>query len=160
MALKIYQIGGQIRLVQDGIDLDFIPSRNFDFSPTDTQVLLRNTQEGGQQIRVLISEIQDESGAAVGDREAVIVYLSSLVGFNNGGGSGGGAVNDTWVGLVNHWSVEPFFIALITGGDVFGYTLSGITRYRFIPTDYNPTLDAFYSDFDGTNLTNLITTRG
>ena len=66
----------------------------------------------------------------------------------------------TWEYLVNNWSVEPVLNATITGGEVYTYILRGTTHYRFIPTTYDPTQDAFYSNFDGTNLTNLITTRG
>lgn len=66
----------------------------------------------------------------------------------------------TWEYLVMNWSVEPTLNTAITAGDVYDYTLNGTTRYRFVPTNYNPTQDAFYANFDGTNLNNLITTRG
>lgn len=65
----------------------------------------------------------------------------------------------TWDFLVDNWSVKPTKVFIPTG-KVFTYTLLGTTRYRFVPTIYNPTQDAFYSNFDGTTLTNLITTRG
>lgn len=61
--------------------------------------------------------------------------------------------------LVTNWSVTPTLNTAITGGDVYDYTLDWITRYRFVPTIYNPTQDAFYWAFDWTNLTSLITTR-
>ena len=51
-------------------------------------------------------------------------------------------------------------INITGGGDVYDYTLNGTTRYRFVPTTYNPTQDAFYGSFDGTTLTTLITKRG
>jgi len=35
-----------------------------------------------------------------------------------------------------------------------------VTRFRFIPDDYDPTLDAFYAEFDGTDLSGLIVARG
>lgn len=66
----------------------------------------------------------------------------------------------TWEYLVANWSVEPSLNTAISGGDVYDYTLNGTTRYRFVPTTYNPTQDAFYADFDGTTLTDLIITRG
>ena len=61
--------------------------------------------------------------------------------------------------LVTNWSVTPTLNTAITGGDVYDYTLDWITRYRFVPTTYNPTQDTFYWAFDWTNLTSLITTR-
>lgn len=66
----------------------------------------------------------------------------------------------TWEHLLNNWSTEPTLNTIIVNGEVYNYNLNGITRYRFVPTIYNPTQDAFYGVFDGINLTNLITTRG
>lgn len=65
-----------------------------------------------------------------------------------------------WNSLVMNWSSEPTLNATIATGEVYDYTLGGVTRYRFVPIPYDPTQDAFYEGFDGTTLTNLITTRG
>lgn len=65
-----------------------------------------------------------------------------------------------WAYYVNLYSVEPTTIATLPNGEVLQYTLDSVTRYRFVPTIYNPTQDAFYANFDGVNLTNLITKRG
>jgi hypothetical protein len=62
--------------------------------------------------------------------------------------------------LLINWSVAPSLVADITNGSVYQYTLNSITRYRFVPTEYDPTQDAFYLNFDGTTLTNLIIRRG
>jgi len=52
----------------------------------------------------------------------------------------------------------------IASGDVLTADYKGGTVYRFINSTNNtngyPVEDSFYSDFDGTNLTNLIVTRG
>tara|TARA_R110002012_G_scaffold284722_1_gene475600 strand:- start:517 stop:1131 length:615 start_codon:yes stop_codon:yes gene_type:complete len=74
--------------------------------------------------------------------------------------SDGSNPSDTWEYLVYNWSSEPTLNTAIVGGDVYDYELDGVTRYRFVPNPYDSTQDAFYSDFDGTNLTNLIVTRG
>jgi len=74
--------------------------------------------------------------------------------------SDGSNPSDTWEYLVYNWSSEPTLNAAIVGGDVYDYELDGVTRYRFVPNPYDSTHDAFYSDFDGTNLTNLIVARG
>lgn len=66
----------------------------------------------------------------------------------------------TWDYLVTNWSTEPTLNTTTTGGEVYNYTLNGTTRYRFVPTVYNPTQDAFYSTFSGGILSNLITKRG
>jgi len=66
----------------------------------------------------------------------------------------------TWDYLVTNWSVEPSLNTTLAGGEVLNYTLNGTTRYRFVPTTYNPTQDAFYATFDGTTLSNLVAKRG
>jgi hypothetical protein len=66
----------------------------------------------------------------------------------------------SWGYLVANWSVIPTLNTAITGGDVYNYELNGILRYRFVPTIYTPTQDAFYTSFDGTSVTGLITKRG
>lgn len=72
----------------------------------------------------------------------------------------GGDPSATWEYLVYNWSSEPTLNTTIIGGNVYNYELDGVTRYRLVPNPYDATQDAFYADFDGTNLTNLITTRG
>jgi hypothetical protein len=68
----------------------------------------------------------------------------------------------TWSYLKDTWTVEPSITASITGGDVYSYTLKGVTRYRFVPTTspYDATLDAFYTTFTGGVLSGLIATKG
>lgn len=67
---------------------------------------------------------------------------------------------NTWSYYAMNWSVEPSLNSSITGGDVYDYTLDGTTRYRFVPTTYDPTQDAFYSNFSGGTLSGLIVSRG
>ena len=66
----------------------------------------------------------------------------------------------SWEYLVANWSVIPTLNASITGGDVYNYELNGVLRYRFVPSTYTPTQDSFYSTFNGTSVTGLITKRG
>ena len=69
-------------------------------------------------------------------------------------------INDlttTWGYLVEHWTIEPTLVSTTATGEIYNYTLNGVTRYRFVPTTYDPTQDAFYSDLA---LTTLIKTRG
>lgn len=65
-----------------------------------------------------------------------------------------------WGYYKDHWSVAPTLLATIAAGDVWSYTLSGVTRYRLIPATYTPAQDAFYSQFTGGVLSGLIATRG
>lgn len=65
-----------------------------------------------------------------------------------------------WDYLVMNWSVEPVLLTTTQTAQIFSYTLEGVTRYRSVPLTYLPTQDAFYANFDGVTLTNLITSRG
>jgi hypothetical protein len=67
-----------------------------------------------------------------------------------------------WTYYATHWDSAPVLVKSIAGGDVYSYTYSAVTRYRFVPGVYNSTLDAFYSNFDsGTDtLSGLIAQRG
>lgn len=66
----------------------------------------------------------------------------------------------SWSQLATTWSTAPTLNTAITGGDVYNYTLNGVTRYRFVPTTYDATQDAFYSEFSNPTLSGLIVTRG
>jgi len=48
-------------------------------------------------------------------------------------------------------------LAGVTGGRVFTYNYGATTRYRFISTDN--TIDAFYSNFNGSAVSGLIATK-
>ena len=54
--------------------------------------------------------------------------------------------------------------AIIASGTAYTATIGGSTVYRFVNSTNNangyPLEDSFYSDFDGTNLTGLIVSRG
>lgn len=63
----------------------------------------------------------------------------------------------TWTFLTVTWSTPPVFNSAIAGGSIYTYTLDGISRYRFVPSPYDPTEDAFYEDL---GLTTLIAKRG
>ena len=65
-----------------------------------------------------------------------------------------------WNYFKDNWSDIPFINTVLVNGIVYQYNLRGTTRYRYRPNVYNPQEDSFYSNFDGTTLTNLITTRG
>jgi len=65
-----------------------------------------------------------------------------------------------WLELANMWTSEPTLTASIASGDVYTYTYGTPNYYRLDPQPYVSTSDQFFSDFDGTNLTGLLATRG
>ncbi len=66
----------------------------------------------------------------------------------------------SWEYFAANWSVSPSQVGTPPAGVVYSYTLSGVTRYRLVPTVYDPTQDAFYSTFTGGVLSGLIVSRG
>ena len=89
-------------------------------------------------ITTIIEFLNDESNN---------VFIEKLSGLN-------------WNFFKVNWSITPNLNTVISDGKVYDYILDGTLRHRFVPSPYDPTLDAFYTDFDGTTLTGLITTRG
>lgn len=69
-----------------------------------------------------------------------------------------------WFYLSTQWDVAPVNVgtATVNGqpGDVFSYILRGVTRYRFVPTTYDASLDGFYGTYAAGVLTNFICNRG
>jgi len=65
----------------------------------------------------------------------------------------------TWTDYATRWDSPPSVAGSVIDGQVFLYTLDGTDRFRFVPTVYDPTLDAFYSAFDGSTLSGLLVTR-
>lgn len=61
-----------------------------------------------------------------------------------------------WLDYV--FQYEPSTETAVTGGLVIQYT-ADTTVYRFIPEPYVYENDAFYTDFDGTTLSNLLVRR-
>lgn len=61
-----------------------------------------------------------------------------------------------WIDYV--FQYEPSTETIVAGGSVIQYTADNIV-YRFIPEPYVYSGDAFYTDFDGTTLSNLLVTR-
>jgi hypothetical protein len=60
-----------------------------------------------------------------------------------------------WIDLVSMWDTPPTFLS----GTVWSYTWEGVTRYRNVPSPYDPTNDSFYSSFSGGILSGLIVSR-
>lgn len=54
---------------------------------------------------------------------------------------------------------EPSTKTVVTGGTVIQYDTDTETVYRFIPDPYDYDNDAFYSSFDGVNVSDLIVSR-
>lgn len=101
-----------------------------------------------------------DGGTITGDLNVVGNYLLNGVNLYDIIVGGSDDYRYSWSFLSSTWSSEPSILASITGGDVYTYSLSGVNRYRFVPSPYLPTNDSFYSNFDGVNLTGFIISRG
>lgn len=66
----------------------------------------------------------------------------------------------SWAFFAANWTSQPSLVGSTASGDVYSYVFNGVTRYRLVPSSYNPTQDAFYSGWDGSSLSGLIVKRG
>lgn len=96
---------------------------------------------------------------AINSKQDTLVNEVNIKSLNGSNLIGSGSIFN-WNYLVANWSVAPTINMTIAGGDVYNYTLSGTTRYRFVPTVYDSTQDSFYGGFDGVSLSNIIVSRG
>ncbi len=114
----------------------------------DNEFVIRDDSDNTKGISFTVDNLSTENirKATWQDKDGIVAYKEDI--------------ELSWSYLVSNWTVEPTLSTTIVSGDVYDYELDGVTRYRLVPEPYNSTQDAFYSDFDGTNLTNLITTRG
>ncbi len=64
----------------------------------------------------------------------------------------------TWWDVVIGASAKGAPVA-VTGGTVVEHTYEGISLYRFLPSPPDPSLDNFYLNFDGTDVTDLVIKR-
>jgi hypothetical protein len=74
-----------------------------------------------------------------------------------------GAVILAWGYLANQWSSEPEKVGTATSpvaGDVYAYTLAGVTRFRLVPGAYVSGDDAFYASFADGICAGFIASRG
>jgi hypothetical protein len=73
----------------------------------------------------------------------------------------GGAAAKTWVTLINTWTAAPVSVSYSGGdGKVLEYTYGSTKYYRFIPTTYSSTTDAFYTTYANPTLSGLLAVRG
>lgn len=98
-------------------------------------------------VGIVVREVQAGTGVTVDNSNPLKPIVSATAGAD-------------WTYYVTTWSVEPTLNTAITGGEVYNYTLDGTTRYRFVPTTYDPTEDAFYTTFSNPTLSGLIVARG
>lgn len=66
----------------------------------------------------------------------------------------------TWDYYATNWTEQPALLATIASGNVYSYTLRGITRYRLVPSPFLAANDVFYSSWNGSALSGLIVARG
>ena len=71
-----------------------------------------------------------------------------------------GISSTTWDYYAANWTTPPTQAGTTAAGAVYSYTLTGVTRYRLVPSPYVAAQDAFYSGWDSAALSGLIVSRG
>lgn len=96
--------------------------------------------------------VTDEDRLAVGKDSSTAITLANL--------SDAGTTQLTWDYFAANWTAAPSQAGIVAAGNVYAYTLGGVTRYRLVPSVYSAAQDAFYSSFSGGVLSGLIISRG
>ena len=65
----------------------------------------------------------------------------------------------TWMDYVGNWTEEPTLVGATVEGDVYSYVYTTSTYYRLVPYSTSTLKDSFYETWNGSDLTNLVTTR-
>lgn len=95
--MKIYKSGLMLMLEKpEWLNVVAIPSEDSDYQIVATTVQVHDINED-VVYTCGVDEVQDESGALVGDLAAVTAYLNNIVGSANEGGGATGAGVQTWV---------------------------------------------------------------
>jgi hypothetical protein len=69
------------------------------------------------------------------------------------------ATLNSWIYYVSTWDTPPEFLETVTDGSIYRYTQNATIRYRFVPSPYVSSQDAFYSTYNSPNLSGLIVSR-
>jgi hypothetical protein len=79
------------------------------------------------------------------------------VGAQGPAGTAGASGSAGWLTYATAFSSTPTLTAALVGGDVYTYLYNNdvLTLYRYI----TGTSDSFFTDFDGTTLTGLVSTK-
>lgn len=85
--VRVYKVGNNVAIHQNGEIEMLIPCRSFRFEPEENFACLNDT-EVSRTRNISYSDIQDENGVSIGNKQDVIAYLSPFVGFDYGGGVG------------------------------------------------------------------------
>ena len=102
--------------------------------------------------------VTDEDRLAVGKDSSTAITLANL---SDAGSQGEpGTTPLTWDYFAANWTAAPSQAGIVAAGNVYAYTLGGVTRYRLVPSVYSAAQDAFYSSFSGGVLSGLIISRG
>jgi len=101
----------------------------------------------------------DVEGAVLYVKQDQSLYLYNGTSWSVIAGSSAGTLTN-WAFLAINWDTSPVVNASITGGVVWTYIYNSVTRYRFVPTTYDTSEDAFYTTFTDPTLSGLIVTRG
>ncbi|CAB4168923.1 Tail accessory factor GP4 [uncultured Caudovirales phage] len=114
---------------------------------------------------------KDALTAGANDALEIPAELDSIDGIEFIGGSSQDSVVSitivqtalTWTDFTTRFDTDPVSVGTCTApvsGDVYQYILSGITRYRLVPTPYVAINDVFYSSYDGSTCSGRIIGRG
>jgi len=95
MSIKIYRKNNFVVVDEDNSSIKYLASQKADFDDVeDSGFVVWNVDNSKEVYSFMASELQDEDGVAVGDKAAVLEYLSSNINFKTGVGSSTSSEDD------------------------------------------------------------------
>ena len=95
MSIKIYRKNNFVVVDEDNSSIKYLASQKADFDDVDgSGFVVWNVDNSKEVYSFIASELQDEDGTAVGDKAAVLEYLSSNINFKTGVGSSTSSEDD------------------------------------------------------------------
>jgi len=134
-----------------------------------TQEYRVTATENTNQLRILVSEsvatniqVTVASLGVSGLSAYTIALINGFVGTEQEwlqSLKGQDATLNTWIYYVSTWDTAPTFVENIAGGSIYSYNHNATIRYRFVPSPYIASQDAFYSTYNSSTLSGLIVSR-
>ena len=85
MSIKIYRKNNFVVVDEDNSSIKYLASQKADFDDVENSgFVVWNVDNSKEVYSFIASELQDENGVAVGDKAAVLEYLSSNINFKTG----------------------------------------------------------------------------
>ena len=110
MSIKIYRKNNFVVVDEDNSSIKYLASQKADFDDVeDSGFVVWNVDNSKEVYSFIASELQDENGVAVGDKAAVLEYLTSNINFKTDAGSSASLISDIGENIQGYYGLLTDF---------------------------------------------------